>query len=115
MQNVPRPVVTAWKAIAPHKAPSRALNTGGWENTPPTMYTSQAKPISSGTLPAIIHTNFIPFSFLLPHLVSWLVFCSPRWLQGLSSGSQGLKDQPQGQHRKHPMNPVPCQDQGIET
>jgi hypothetical protein len=63
-QKVPRPVVTAWKAIAPHRAPSRESNTGGWENTPPTIYTSQASPISSSTLPVTIHTTFI--AYLLP-------------------------------------------------
>jgi hypothetical protein len=59
MEKVPRPEVAAWKAIAPHKLASKASKTGGWENTPPTMYTSQPNPINSSTIPVTIHTAFI--------------------------------------------------------
>lgn len=63
-QKVPKPVVAAWKASAPHKLASRPSKTGGWENTPPTMYTSQPNPINSSTIPVMIHTAFI--AYLLP-------------------------------------------------
>lgn len=64
MQKVPKPVVTAWKAMAAHKLASSASNTGGWENTPPTMYTSQPNPIANSTIPVMIQTVFI--AYLLP-------------------------------------------------
>ena len=61
-------------------------------------------------MPAMIHGAFITYILPAPTLG---ISLAPA-VSTAQSGPQGLEDQPQGQHRKRPVNPVPCQDQGTE-